>query len=64
LQKSAHRDSDFLNVRLEGEMSGIKELNFASGRSFRNAFAPAGMKNGSFLPQIASKGGFELRKYS
>ena len=37
---------------------------FASGKSFRNASAPAGMKKGSFLPQIASKGGFDRRKYS
>ena len=37
---------------------------FAFGRSFRYASAPAGMKKGSFLPQIASKGGFDLRKYS
>src|SRR5215468_10104465 len=34
----------------------------ASGTSFRNAFAPAGMKNGSFLPQIASNGGLAFRK--
>ena len=37
---------------------------FAFGTSFRKASAPAGMKKGSFLPQIASKGGFDLRKYS
>ncbi len=37
---------------------------FAFGRSFRNASAPAGMKKGSFLPQMASKAGFDLRKYS
>src|SRR5262244_2379743 len=36
----------------------------APGISFRNASAPAGMKKGSFLPQIASNGGFDLRKYS
>ena len=36
----------------------------AFGRSFRKATAPAGTKKGSFLPQIASKGGFRLRKYS
>ena len=29
----------------------------AFGMSFRNASAPAGMKKGSFLPQIASNGG-------
>ena len=37
---------------------------FACGKSFRNASAPAGMKNGSFLPQMASRGGLHLRKYS
>src|SRR5579862_2681543 len=36
----------------------------AFGRSFRKASAPAGMKKGSFLPQIASNGGFAFRKYS
>src|SRR5262249_399708 len=36
----------------------------AFGISFRNASAPAGIKNGSFLPQIASNGGFAFRKYS
>jgi hypothetical protein len=44
-------------------MSRVKELNLALGMSFRYASAPAGMK-GSFLLQIASKGGFDLRKYS
>jgi hypothetical protein len=36
----------------------------AFGKSFRKASAPAGMKNGSFLPQIASRGGWAFRKYS
>src|ERR1700677_3560431 len=36
----------------------------AWGRSLRKASAPAGIKNESFRPQIASKGGFELGKYS
>src|SRR5580700_543336 len=34
----------------------------AFGMSFRNASAPAGMKKGSFLPQIASNGGLAFRK--
>src|ERR1700728_3794044 len=33
----------------------------ALGMSFRNASAPAGMKKGSFLPQIASNGGLAFR---
>src|ERR1700733_11584465 len=34
----------------------------ALGMSLRNASAPAGKKNGSFLPQIASNGGRAFRK--
>jgi hypothetical protein len=36
----------------------------ASGMSRRNASAPAGRKNGSFLPHAARKGGLWVRKYS
>ena len=36
----------------------------ALGLSRRYASAPAGMKKGSCLPQIASKSGFSFRKYS
>jgi hypothetical protein len=38
----------------------------AFGNSFRKAFAPAGMKNGSFLSRaqkIASTGGWAFRQY-
>src|SRR5690242_18076708 len=34
----------------------------AFGTSLRNASAPAGTKNGSFLPQTASNGGLAFRK--
>ena len=33
----------------------------ASGKSCRNAWAPAGRKYGSFLPQMASRGGVACR---
>ena len=36
----------------------------AFGLSRGKALAPGGMKKESFLPQIASSGGFDLRKYS
>src|SRR5215831_7605280 len=41
-----------------------KNWTLAFGKSLRNASAPAGVKKGSFLPQIASRGGFAVRKYS
>src|SRR5262245_28789604 len=39
-----------------------KKLTTAFGMSHLNALAPAGRKNGSFLPQAARNGGWCLRK--
>jgi hypothetical protein len=61
-QELLHRGGNFDNVRLEREMPGIQELDPRVRYVFRNASAPAGMKKGSFLPQIASNGGFAFRK--
>ena len=41
-----------------------KKRTVAFGMSRLNASAPAGRKNGSFLPHAASKGGLWVRKYS
>ncbi len=49
-QKLFHGGGNFDDVRLESEVPGIQNSTRASGISFRNASAPAGMKNGSFLP--------------
>ena len=40
-----------------------KKRTTASGMSRLNASAPAGRKNGSFLPHTASRGGLWVRKY-
>ena len=64
LQELFHRGGDLDNVRLVAKWPVSRNWTCAFGMSFRNASAPAGMKKGSFLPQIASNGGFDFRKYS
>ena len=51
------KKSDFVGLFVEGEMAGSSSWISVSGRSRRNALAPAAMKEGSFRPQATRVGG-------
>ena len=59
-----HGGGYLLEVGFEGEVACVQKLNGGIGVIARIGFCACGMKNGSFLPQIARSGGFDLRKYS
>ena len=59
-----HGGGYLLEVGFEGEVACVQKLNGGIGVIARVGFCARGMKNGSFLPQIARSGGFDLRKYS
>jgi hypothetical protein len=49
-----HRFGNFLHMRLQRKMPGVQQPTVGLGLSRRYASAPAGTKNTSFVPQIAS----------
>ncbi len=48
---------DLISVRLQREVARVEKANRRTGMSRLNASAPAGRKNGSFLPHTARNGG-------